>query len=62
MLKALHCTGKLSNNSPHTFLHFLKSCLQLGRLASPQFHPKNSYYQLGGIIASQLCHLQHLDM
>ncbi|KAF9378794.1 hypothetical protein CPB97_009323 [Podila verticillata] len=62
MLKALHCTGKLSDNSPHTFLHFLKSCPQLERLTPPLLHPKNSYYQLGGIIASRLRHLQHLDM
>lgn len=54
--------GKLSDNSPHTFLQFLKSCPNLERLAPPLFRPKNSYYQLGGIITSHLRHLQELDM
>ncbi|KAG0020523.1 hypothetical protein BGZ81_009304 [Podila clonocystis] len=54
--------GKLSDNSPQTFLQFLKSCPNLERLAPPLFHPKNSYYQLGGIITSHLRHLQELDM
>ncbi|KAG0095572.1 hypothetical protein BGZ93_005701, partial [Podila epicladia] len=63
MLRALDWSaGKLSDNSPRTFLQFLKSCPNLERLALPLFHPKNSYYQLGGIIASHLRHLQELDM
>ncbi|KAG0336975.1 hypothetical protein BG000_005942 [Podila horticola] len=45
-----------------TTAQFLKSCPNLERLAPPLFHPKNSYYQLGGIITSHLRHLQELDM